>query len=312
MGGFELSGKKIYVAGHNGMVGQALLKELALENCTLLTASREELDLTRQTEVEVWILKNSPDVIVVCAAKVGGILANSSYPASFIYENLMIETNLINSAYKVGVEKLLFLGSSCIYPKYAEQPIKESSLLTGYLEPTNEAYAIAKISGIKLCQAYRKQYGSDFISVMPTNLYGLGDSYDLLKSHVLPALLRKCVEAKRLNADSFEVWGSGDPRREFLNVKDCAAGLVFLLKNYSDSEHINLGAGSDISIKELASLIAEIVGFSGRVVFDKSKPDGTPRKLLNSGKINDLGWAPKISLRNGISEIIQSGESIFV
>ena len=312
MGGLELSGKKIYVAGHNGMVGLALLKELALENCTLLTASREELDLTRQTEVEVWILKNSPDVIVVCAAKVGGILANSSYPASFIYENLMIETNLINSAYKVGVEKLLFLGSSCIYPKYAEQPIKESSLLTGYLEPTNEAYAIAKISGIKLCQAYRKQYGSDFISVMPTNLYGLGDSYDLLKSHVLPALLRKCVEAKRLNADSFEVWGSGDPRREFLNVKDCAAGLVFLLKNYSDSEHINLGAGSDISIKELASLIAEIVGFSGRVVFDKSKPDGTPRKLLNSGKINDLGWAPKISLRNGISEIIQSGESIFV
>ena len=309
---FELGGKKIYVAGHTGMVGQAIINQLSQENCTILTATRAELDLTRQTDVEKWISKKSPDVIVVCAAKVGGILANSRYPASFIYDNLMIETNLINSAYKVGTQKLLFLGSSCIYPKHAEQPLREDSLLTGHLETTNEAYAIAKISGIKLCQAYRSQYGSDFISVMPTNLYGLGDSYDLVKSHVLPALLRKCVEANRLKKNSFVVWGSGDPRREFLNVKDCAAGLIFLLKNYSDIEHINLGAGSDISIKELANLIIEIVGFSGGVVFDLSKPDGTPRKLLNSSKINNLGWKPKISLRDGICEIIDSSENFFI
>ena len=298
---YALSGKKIWVAGHKGMVGRAVVRALADRNCTILTAERSDADLTRQAEVEAWVAANQPDAVIVCAARVGGILANDSYPADFIYDNLMIEANIIHAAFKADVEKLLFLGSSCIYPKFAEQPMREEALLEGALEPTNEWYAIAKIAGIKLCQAYRKQHGADFISAMPTNLYGPFDNFDLQSSHVIPALMRKCHEAKGSGADTMEVWGSGKVMREFLHVDDCAAGIVFLLENYSDMSHVNLGTGQDVTITKLAETIKKTVGFDGGLVFDASKPDGTPRKLLDTSKINALGWQPKIDLESGLA-----------
>lgn len=298
---YPLSGKKIWVAGHKGMVGRAVVRALAERDCTILTADRSDADLTRQAEVEAWVAANQPDAVIVCAARVGGILANDSYPADFIYDNLMIEANIIHAAFKADVEKLLFLGSSCIYPKFAEQPMREEALLEGALEPTNEWYAIAKIAGIKLCQAYRKQHGADFISAMPTNLYGPFDNFDLQSSHVIPGLMRKCHEAKASGADNMEVWGSGKVMREFLHVDDCAAGIVFLLENYSDMSHVNLGTGQDVTITELAETIKKTVGFDGGLVFDASKPDGTPRKLLDTSKINALGWQPKIDLESGLA-----------
>ena len=298
---YSLDGKRIWVAGHRGMVGQAVVRRLEAEPCEILTADRQAVDLRRQSEVETWLAEARPDVVVLAAAKVGGILANATYPADFLYDNLMIEANIIHSAFTVGVEKLLFLGSSCIYPKLADQPIVEESLLTGLLEPTNEAYAIAKIAGIKLCQAYRTQHGADFISAMPTNLYGPGDNFDLLSSHVLPALIRRTHEAKLRGDPNLMIWGTGTPRREFLHVDDCAAALVFLLKTYSDSSHINVGYGEDISILDLARLIADVVGYAGTIELDLTKPDGTPRKLMSSAKLRSLGWEPKIGLREGLS-----------
>ena len=297
---YTLSGKRIYVAGHNGMVGRAVVRALEKEACTILTAERSDADLIRQSEVENWMQAQKPDAVIVCAARVGGILANDSYPADFIYDNLMIEANIIRAAHDIGVEKLLFLGSSCIYPKMAPQPMPEEALLTGALEPTNEWYAIAKIAGIKLCQAYRKQYGADFISAMPTNLYGPFDNFDLQSSHVIPALMRKCHEAKQAGAESMDVWGSGKVMREFLHVDDCAAGIVFLLKNYSDMQHVNLGTGKDVTIIELAETIKKVVGFDGGLSFDASKPDGTPRKLLDVSKIHQLGWRHQYDLEAGL------------
>ncbi len=297
---YTLSGKRIYVAGHNGMVGRAVVRALEKEACTILTAERSDADLIRQSEVENWMQAQKPDAVIVCAARVGGILANDSYPADFIYDNLMIEANIIRAAHDIGVEKLLFLGSSCIYPKMAPQPMPEEALLTGALEPTNEWYAIAKIAGIKLCQAYRKQYGADFISAMPTNLYGPFDNFDLQSSHVIPALMRKCHEAKQAGAESMGVWGSGKVMREFLHVDDCAAGIVFLLKNYSDTQHVNLGTGKDVTIIELAETIKKVVGFDGSLSFDASKPDGTPRKLLDVSKIHQLGWRHQYDLEAGL------------
>ena len=300
---FELSGKRVWVAGHNGMVGGALVRRLEQECCEVITASRSELDLTDQTATNKWMSKNSLDAVFVAAAKVGGILANSLRPAEFIYENIMIEANLINAAKNLGVRKLLFLGSSCIYPKFSPQPIVEEALLTGVLEPTNEAYAVAKIAGIKLCQSYRSQYGVDFNSAMPTNLYGPGDNFDPETSHVLPALIRKFYEAKLNKERHVIVWGSGAPRREFLHVDDCADALVHLMKNYSSAEHINVGYGVDISIRELSELIAEVVGFDGDIKQDTSKPDGTPSKLMSAEKLREMSWSPSISLRDGISEL---------
>lgn len=303
MTGFNLANKKVFVAGHNGMVGGALMRRLESENCELLTANRKQLDLCNQAAVDEWMEKNSPQVLFLAAAKVGGIHANNTYPANFLYENMMIEANLIHAAWKVGVEKLVFLGSTCIYPKLAPQPMPESSLLTGPLEPTNEWYAIAKIAGIKLCQAYRKQYGCDFIAAQPTNLYGPGDNYDLENSHVLPALLRKAHEAKINQKDRLEVWGSGKPLREFLHVEDLADAVVFLAKNYSGEEHVNVGSGDEVSIRGLAELICETVGFSGELVFDASKPDGTPRKLCDVTKLKGLGWDNARSLKQGVREV---------
>ena len=298
---YELTGKKVWVAGHRGMVGSALVRRLAGEGCEVLTVSRGQVDLRRQSDVDGWMAQNRPHAVFVAAAKVGGILANDSRPAEFIYENLMIEANVIHAAHTVGVEKLLFLGSSCIYPKLAPQPMPEASLLTGPLEPTNEWYAIAKIAGVKLCQAYRRQYGSDFISAMPTNLYGPGDNYDLAGSHVLPALLRKVDTAKATGAASVEIWGSGSPLREFLHVDDLADACVFLLQRYSGDEHVNVGSGHEVSIRALAEQIAEVVGYKGDFHFDSSKPDGTPRKLLDTSKLTGLGWTAKIGLRDGIA-----------
>jgi len=296
---YALAGKRIYVAGHKGMVGSALVRRLEGEGCEVLTSDRS-VDLREQAAVRGWFAANRPDAVIVAAAKVGGILANDSYPAEFLYDNLMIEANLIEASRQAGVEKLLFLGSSCIYPKMAPQPITEDALLTGPLEPTNEWYAIAKIAGIKLCQAYRRQYGCDYISAMPTNLYGPGDNYDLKGSHVLPALIRKAHEAKQAGADSFEIWGTGTPRREFLHVDDLADGCIFLLQNYSSEEHVNLGSGEDLPIIELAQLVCEVVGFSGTITTDTSKPDGTPRKLMSGAKLAGMGWRPRIGLREGV------------
>lgn len=298
---FPLSGKRVYVAGHKGMVGSAIVRRLEREQCTVLTADRS-VDLREQAQVRGWFAENAPDVVVVAAAKVGGILANDTRPGEFLYDNLMIEANLIEAARVAGVGKLLFLGSSCIYPRLAPQPITEDALLTGPLEPTNEWYAIAKIAGIKLCQAYRRQYGCDFISAMPTNLYGPGDNYDLNSSHVLPALIRKAHEAKLAGAPSIEIWGTGTPRREFLHADDLADGCVFLLQNYSDEEHVNLGSGTDLPIIELAQLVCDVVGFTGTITRDTSKPDGTPRKLMSGSKIAAMGWAPTIALRAGIED----------
>lgn len=297
---FSLAGKRVYVAGHKGMAGAAIVRRLAQENCTLLTSDRST-DLREQAAVREWMAQAQPEVVIVAAAKVGGILANDRFPAEFLYDNLMIEANLIEAARQQSAEKLLFLGSSCIYPKLAEQPIREEALLTGPLEPTNEWYAIAKIAGIKLCQSYRRQYGCDFISAMPTNLYGPGDNYDLAGSHVLPALIRKAHEAKEAGAASIEIWGTGTPRREFLHVDDLADGCVFLLKHYSGEGHINLGSGSDITIAELTEKVCEIVGFNGTITTNTSKPDGTPRKLMSGAKMAEMGWAPRIELTEGIA-----------
>ena len=298
--GYSLTGKRVWVAGHQGMVGSGIVRRLASEGCEILIASRTDCDLTRQADVEAWVSRTKPQAVFLAAAKVGGILANDQLPVDFLQDNLLIETNIIASAYANGVEKLCFLGSSCIYPKLATQPIPEDSLLTGPLEPTNEWYAIAKIAGIKLCQAYRKQYGCDFISGMPTNLYGPGDNYDLNSSHVIPALIRKAHNANIANAQSMEIWGSGSPRREFLHVDDCADAIVFLMKNYSGYEHVNVGSGEDISIEELARLVMKTVGFRGNLDRDLSKPDGTPRKLMSADRLRSMGWSPKIGLEEGL------------
>ena len=301
-----IEGKRVWVAGHRGLVGSAIVRRLSGEQCIVLTADRARVDLLNPVQVTDWLDHARPHAIILAAAKVGGILANTNFPAEFIYENLTIETNVIHAAHVCGVEKLLFLGSSCIYPKYSSQPIAEAALLTGALEPTNEWYAVAKIAGIKLCQAYRRQYGCDFIVAMPTNLYGPGDNYDLASAHVLAALLRKVFEAKSRCEHAVEIWGTGNPRREFLHVDDCADALVFLLKNYSEEAPINLGYGKDLTIADLARLIKEVVGFDGDLSFDTSKPDGTPRKLLDTSRLTALGWQPKIALREGIAGIINS------
>lgn len=299
---FSLQGKRVWVAGHRGMVGSALVRRLAGEGCRIITVSREDCDLTRQDQVERWMTEARPDVVLVAAAKVGGILANSEHPATFLHDNVMIETNVIHTSFKVGVDKLLFLGSSCIYPKLAPQPMPEECLLESQLEPTNQWYAIAKIVGIKLCQAYRRQYGVDFISAMPTNLYGPGDNFDLLSSHVAPALIAKMHQAKADGASDVEIWGSGKPRREFLHVDDLADACIHLIKNYSDELHINVGCGDDLSIGDLAEMIRHIVGFEGNLRYNSDRPDGTPRKLLDINRLKALGWQPKIDLKQGLRD----------
>lgn len=302
---YDLTGRRVWVAGHRGMVGSAVVRRLTSEGCEVITAGRAVVDLKRQAEVEAFLRDARPDIIVMAAAKVGGILANDSRPAEFLYDNLMIEANIVQAAHEADVDRFLFLGSSCIYPKLAPQPIPESALLTGPLEPTNEWYAIAKIAGIKLAQAYRKQYGRDYISAMPTNLYGPGDNFDLTSSHVLPALIRKAHEAKRRGDAEIVVWGTGSPLREFLHADDCADALVFLLRTYSGHEHINVGSGGDISILELTKLVCEVVGYEGRITHDLTKPDGTPRKLMSAEKLRGMGWAPRITLKRGITETYQ-------
>ena len=297
---FSLSGKRVWVAGHNGMVGSALCRRLSHEDCELLTVDRRTLDLRDQRTVNEWMTETCPDVVLLAAAKVGGILANANRPVEFLHDNLLIETNVIGASHRIGVEKLLFLGSSCIYPRLAQQPIREDALLEGPLEPTNESYAIAKIAGVKLCQAFRRQFGSDFIAAMPTNLYGPGDNYDLETSHVLPALLRKAHEAREAGLHELPIWGSGLARREFLHVDDCADALVYVLQHYSGEAPINVGFGADIAIADLARLIMRIVGLEGRLVTDPTKPDGAPRKLLDSSRLTNLGWRPSIPLEDGI------------
>lgn len=304
---YSLKGKRVWVAGHKGMVGSALVRRLETEECAdIITIDRSELDLINQNDVENWLIENKPDVVVIAAAKVGGIMANATYPAEFLHQNLVIASNVIHSAYLAGVEKLLFLGSSCIYPKYADQPIKESSLLTGSLESTNEWYAIAKIAGIKLCEAYRRQYGCDFISAMPTNLYGPGDNYHLTNSHVIPALIRKAHMAKLNESESMEIWGSGIARREFMHADDCADALVFILKHISDFEHVNIGSGKDITIENLATTVMDVVGYDGALTKDLDKPDGTPRKIMDNTKLSQLGWRPSISLLDGLKDAYKS------
>lgn len=300
---YALEGKRIWVAGHRGMVGSALVRRLERENpAEILTVTRQDVDLIDQAATTRWIEKTKPDAVFVPAAKVGGIHANDTYPAEFLYDNLMIAANIIHASHHVGVEKLCFLGSSCIYPKFANQPIEETSLLTGALEPTNEWYAVAKIAGIKLCQSYRKQYGDDFISAMPTNLYGPGDNYHPENSHVIPALIRKAHNAKLEGAKSMEIWGSGTPRREFLHSDDCADALVHLMKVHSSPDHVNVGSGEDLPIEDLARLVMEVVGFEGELTKDTTKPDGTPRKLMSADRIRSLGWKPTISLRDGLAD----------
>jgi GDP-L-fucose synthase len=299
---YALKDKRVWVAGHRGMVGSALVRRLQRERCEIVTAERAQLDLTRQDQVTAWMQEAKPQAVFMAAAKVGGILANANYPAQFLYDNLVMEANVVHAGLVVGVEKLQFLGSSCIYPKHAPQPIPEDALLTSALEPTNEWYAIAKIAGIKLCQAYRRQYGCDFIAAMPTNLYGPGDNYDLETSHVLPALIRKAHEAKVGGKSQLVIWGSGTPRREFLHVDDCADALVHIMEHYGDEQHINVGSGEDLTIAELATLVAEVVGFEGEIVHDLSKPDGTPRKLLDVSRLKQLGWRPRMGLKQGIAD----------
>lgn len=303
---FPLAGKRIWVAGHRGMVGSAIVRRLASESCEILTASREALDLIRPDQVDRWVERAKPHAIFMAAAKVGGIHANDIYPADFLYDNLMIAANVTHAAHRHGVEKMMFLGSSCIYPRAAPQPIPEDALLTGPLEPTNEWYAIAKIAGIKLAQAYRKQHGCDFISAMPTNLYGTGDNFDLTTSHVLPALIRKAHEAKISADDHITIWGSGTPRREFLHADDCADACVFLMKSYSGAEHVNVGSGEDITILDLARMVCDVVGFEGEIRTDLSKPDGTMRKLMSGEKIRTMGWSPQIPLKAGIVSAYRS------
>ncbi|PDT18310.1 GDP-fucose synthetase [Rhizobium sp. J15] len=299
---YSLAGKRVWIAGHKGMVGSAIARRLESENCEILTTDRKDVDLRNQAQVDAWMTAFRPQAVFLAAAKVGGILANDQFPADFLYDNLMMEANIIHAAYKAGVEKLLFLGSSCIYPKFASQPIVEEALLTGTLEPTNEWYAIAKIAGIKLCQAYRRQHGVDFISAMPTNLYGPGDNFDLNSSHVVPALIRKAHEAKISGKLAITIWGTGNPRREFLHVDDCADACVHLMKVYSGDSHINVGSGDDVTILELTKLVCDVVGFSGEIDHDLSKPDGTPRKLMSATKLRSFNWAPRISLEEGIAD----------
>jgi Nucleoside-diphosphate-sugar epimerases len=297
---------KIYIAGHTGLVGSAILRSLQAQGyARFLLRTIDELDLTKQSLVESFLQQEKPDYVFLAAAKVGGIHANNTYPADFIYINLQIQTNIIHAAYQAGVKKLCFLGSSCIYPKFAPQPIKEDSFLDGKLEPTNEPYAIAKIAGIEMCQAYNRQYGTNYISVMPTNLYGLHDNFDLKSSHVLPALIRKFIEARKEGTPSVTVWGTGTPKREFLFVDDLADACVYLMNHYDGSEIINIGVGEDVTILELANIIKEEVEYDGTIVFDTTKPDGTPQKLLDVSKIHQLGWKAKTPLREGIRKTIQ-------
>ena len=298
---FDLSGCRVWVAGHRGMVGAALCRRLASEQCEIVTVARENLDLRRQSDVEEWMSGTRVDVVVIAAATVGGIIANDERPAEFLYDNLMIETNIINASWRLSVHKLLLLGSTCIYPRMASQPIQEESLLTGPLESTNQWYAISKIAGIKLCEAYRRQYGCNFISAQPTNLYGPNDSIELQSSHVLPALIRKIHEAKVADLGEVEIWGTGRPLREFLHVEDLVDALVYLLRHYNEPSPINVGSGEEISIAQLASMISEVVGYSGTFTYAPNKPDGTPRKLADSRRINDLGWFPKINLADGLT-----------
>jgi len=303
---------KIYVAGHRGLVGSAIMRKLKQEGYNnLVYRTSSELDLRRQEKVEEFFKEEKPDYVILAAAKVGGIQANDTYSAEFLYDNLMIESNVIDAAYQNDVKKLLFLGSSCIYPKFAEQPMKEDYLLSGKLESTNEGYAVAKITGIKLCEHYNKQYGTNFISAMPTNLYGPNDNFDLETSHVLPALIRKFHEAKVNDKDEVVIWGTGKPRREFLHVDDLADALLYLMNNYSGDQFVNVGVGKDISILELAELIKDIVGFEGEIVNDLSKPDGTPRKLLDVTRLNDLGWEAQISLEEGIKDTYEWFKEIY-
>jgi GDP-L-fucose synthase len=299
---FNLSGKRVWVAGHRGMAGSAIVRRLATERCDIIVAGRDEVDLRRQADVEAWIERARPDAVFVAAAKVGGIKANDSLPAEFLYDNLAIELAVIHSAYRVGVKKLLFLGSTCVYPKLAPQPMPEHALLSGPLEPTNEWYAIAKIAGIKLCQAYRRQYGADFTSVMPTNLYGRGDNYHPDHSHVPAALIRRMHEAKINNAPSVTIWGTGTPRREFLFADDLADACVFLMQRYSGEEMVNIGIGDDMTIAEFARTVADVVGFKGDLIYDTSRPDGTPRKLVDTTKLAALGWRAKTPLRDGLAK----------
>jgi GDP-L-fucose synthase len=299
---YPLAGRRVFVAGHRGMVGGALLRRLARERCTLLTVDRAEVDLRRQADVERWFSANRPQAIFVAAATVGGILANDTRPAEFLYDNLMIAGNIVAAARQASVEKLLYLGASCLYPRLASQPMAEEALLEGPLEPTNQWYALAKIAGLKLCAAYRRQYGADFISAQPTNLYGPGDTYDLAGSHVVPALIAKTHREKLAGASEVEIWGTGAPRREFLHVDDLADALVFLMAGYSEESHVNIGWGEDVSIAELAELIAGVVGFTGRFRYDTGKPDGAPRKLLDVSKLSALGWRPRIPLRQGLAD----------
>jgi len=302
----DLKGKRVWVAGHRGMVGSALVRRLEVEGVETLVAPRAELDLTRQIDVEAWVADAKPDIVVLAAARVGGIAANAARPLDFLLDNLLIEANVMAASDRAGVDRLLFLGSSCIYPKFAPQPIREDALLTGPLEPTNEWYAIAKIAGIKLAQAYRAQTGRDYISAMPTNLYGPGDNYDLESSHVIPALIRKAIDARDCGAAELVVWGSGTPRREFMHVDDLADALVFLLKTYSESEHINVGVGDDVTIAELARTVCDVVGFNGRLSFDHARPDGTPRKLMDSSRLTALGWQPRIGLHEGLLNAVRA------
>ncbi len=299
---FDLRGKRVYVAGHRGMVGSALVRRLASEYCQILTAGRDVVDLRDQQAVARWFDEHRPDAVFLAAARVGGIYANNAQPGDFLYDNLALETNVIEAARRARVAKLVFFGSSCIYPRLAPQPMSESSLLTGPLELTNQWYAIAKIAGLKLCEAYRRQHGCDFVSVMPTNLYGPGDNFDPLTSHVLAALIVKIENAARRGDKTVEVWGTGRPRREFLHVDDLADAAVFLMKNWSDDQHINIGTGEDLSIADLAEMIARVIGFDGSFVFDRSKPDGTPRKLLDVAKLSALGWRYRTDLESGIRQ----------
>lgn len=298
---YELKGKRVYVAGHTGMVGSALCRRLGSESCTIQTARRSEVDLTNQAQVDAWFQDKKPQAVFMAAAKVGGIHANNTLRAEFLYDNLIIAANVVHAAHRHGVEKLLFLGSTCIYPRLAQQPMNEDSLLTGPLEHTNEPYAIAKIAGVKLCEAYRSQYGSDFISVMPTNLYGPGDNYHPEHSHVVAALIRRFHEAKQTGAKEVVVWGTGTPRREFLYVGDMADACVFAMKNYSGAGILNIGTGIDISIADFARVVANLVGFEGEIVWDKSKPDGTPRKLVDVARMTALGWRATTELKNGLA-----------
>ena len=303
---FSVKDKKIWVAGHNGMVGSSILRRFKTESCRAVTVSRDELDLRDQSKVYSWIGDNNIDVVILAAAKVGGILANSKYPADFLYDNMAIQNNVINGSHLAGVKKLVFLGSSCIYPKLSKQPIKEQYLLQGALEETNQWYAIAKIAGIKLCQAYRRQYNCDYISLQPTNLFGPGDNFDEQNSHVIPGLIRRLHDAKNRQAKSVKIWGSGEPLREFLYVDDLADAVLFSIKKYSDETPINVGAGKEISIARLAELIQDAIQYDGELKFDHSKPDGTPRKLLDISRLQSLGWRPKTRLVDGIKYTVDS------